>query len=98
MKKTILYAFLTAAVYLGTVSCERTDIIGGSVNNTDSLDISTYELLASNEETAVVAELFQKAGLVQEINGDVTVISPNKWSVNRYLRRKNSVNYKPAGD
>ena len=56
MKKTILYAFLTAAVYLGTVSCERTDIIGGSVNNTDSLDISTYELLASNEESAVVAE------------------------------------------
>ncbi len=98
MKKTILYAFLTAAVYLGTVSCERTDIIGGSVNNTDSLNISTFELLASNEETAVVAELFQKAGLVEEINGDVTVISPNKWSVNRYIRRKNSVNYKPAAD
>ena len=84
MKKMLLYFSLLCAC----VSC-RTDVIGGSVNETNRVDITTYEWLLQEETTAVVGQLFEKAGLKDVIESDVTVISPSKYSVNRYLRRRN---------
>lgn len=63
-------------------------IIGGEANETNRLEISTFDLLNRMEETKVVADLFERAGLKDAINGDVTVVAPNIWSVNRYLRRR----------
>ena len=82
MKKMLLYFSLLCAC----VSC-RTDVIGGSVNETNRVDMTTYEWLLQEETTAVVGQLFEKAGLKDVIESDVTVISPSKYSVNRYLRR-----------
>lgn len=84
MKKMLLYFSLLCAC----VSC-RTDVIGGSVNETNRVDMTTYEWLLQEETTAVVGQLFEKAGLKDVIESDVTVISPSKYSVNRYLRRRN---------
>ena len=86
MKKMLLYFSLLCAC----VSC-RTDVIGGSVNETNRVDMTTYEWLLQEETTAVVGQLFEKAGLKDVIESDVTVISPSKYSVNRYLRRRNYV-------
>ena len=93
--KKILY-ILTISISILVAACDRTDIIGGTINSTDSLSINTFEYLKSQEETEIAATLFEKAGLVDEINKEVTVISPNIWSINRYIRRKNSVNYRDA--
>ena len=86
MKKMLLYFSLLCAC----VSC-RTDVIGGSVNETNRVDMTTYEWLLQEETSAVVGQLFEKAGLKDVIESDVTVISPSKYSVNRYLRRRNYV-------
>lgn len=87
MKRIQLYACLLT-VFAAATSC-RTDVIGGSINETNHFDMTTYEWLLQEETTTVVAQLFEKAGYKDIINSDVTVISPSKYSVNRYLRRKN---------
>jgi hypothetical protein len=70
-------------------SCADDYIIGGDVNKTNVVALNTFDYLKSQDETGVVAELFEKAGLKDVINGkDITLIAPNKWSVNRYLRRR----------
>lgn len=94
------YILIIAATVLGlaSVSCQKMGSIGGSVNSTETLDITTSQWLAAQEETAVVAQLFEKAGLNDVIDGPVTVIAPNVWSVNRYIRRHNSINIKPSDE
>ena len=86
MKKIVLYIALAGIL---AVSCHKDDTIGGTINSTERMSITTYEWLKSQDETAVVADLFERAGLKDVINGDVTIVGPSKWSVNRYLRRKN---------
>lgn len=93
MNKSILLLFALALA----ASCGK-DNVEGTVNSTDPVPMTTSEWLASQSETKVVAELFDRAGLTDVINSDVTVIAPNVWAVNRYIRRHNSVNRKPAED
>lgn len=97
MRKHIIFIAAAFAAML-PVSCEKMGAIGGSVNSTEQLDMTTSQWLASQDETAVVARLFEAAGLNDVIDGDVTLIAPNKWSVNRYIRRHNSINRKPADE
>src|SRR5690554_8066120 len=90
MKKyiNIVIIFVMPLIQL---SCAEDDyIIGGELNLTNKFEMSTFEFLSQMEETSVIAELFDLAGLKDEINGDVTVVAPNIWSLNRYLRRKNN--------
>lgn len=88
MKRFFICA-AAAAILAPLFSSCRTDVIGGTINETNKFDMTTMEWLAQQEETKVVAELFEKAGLTDQVNGDVTLISPSKYSVNRYIRRKN---------
>lgn len=97
MSKYIIAAS-AAVLALALVSCEKMSSIGGTVNSTEKLDITTSEWLASQPETAVVAQLFEKAGLNDVINGEVTLLAPNQWAVNRYIRRHNSMTRKADGD
>ena len=87
--KRILEYLIVIVILLPVLSSCSTDVIGGSINETNKFDMTTYEWLLQNETTTVVAQLFDKAGLKDAINGDVTVISPSIYSVNRYVRRKN---------
>ncbi|MDY3979211.1 MAG: hypothetical protein SOZ00_04240 [Tidjanibacter sp.] len=98
MKNTLIYVVLALTLCLGLYSCESIDVQGGTVNSTEPLDITTFEYLSQLEETAVVAQLFERAGLKDAVNGEVTVIAPSKYAVNRYLRRHNSTNYIAKGD
>lgn len=85
MKRMILYGCL----FLMATACSDDDyIIGGKVNETNKVDQTTFEFLKSFEVTSKTAQLFEMAGMVDEINGDVTVIAPSNYAVNRYLRRK----------
>jgi hypothetical protein len=88
MKK--IYIILLAAVLsAGLVSCKK-DSIGGTINSTERLDITNFEWLRQTEETAVVADLFERAGLRDAVDApDVTIVGPSKWSVERYVRRRN---------
>lgn len=97
MKKIIILASVAAAAMM-FVSCEKMGSIGGTINSTEPLDITTSQWLAQQDETAVVAQLFEAAGLTDLIDGEVTLLAPNKWSVNRYIRRKNATTRKPAGE
>lgn len=86
MKKIFLYIFLTGFL----ASCANDDyVIGGDVNEV-GVDKSTSEFLASFEETTKTAELFERAGMTDEINGDVTLFAPSNYAINRYLRRVNN--------
>lgn len=74
-----------------TISCSDDDyIIGGEINESNRVDQTTFEFLASFEETKKTARLFEKAGMIDEINGDVTVIAPSNYAINRYIRRVNN--------
>lgn len=86
MKRTII---LIALASLLAVACHKDDSIGGTVNSTDVMDLTTSEWMAATDETAVVAMLFEKAGLTHLIDSTVTIVGPSKWSVQRYVRRRN---------
>lgn len=90
MKKYIGLSLMVISLATLLFSCSKDYIIGGKANSTQKLDINTFELLSSMEETKTVATLFERAGLKDIINGDVTIIAPNQWSVNRYLRRRHN--------
>lgn len=90
MKKIIIIISLALVCF----SCKKADVIGGTVNPTDRQDVTTYEFLMENEETAIVAQLFEAAGMKDLINDEVTLVAPSKYSVNRLIRRKNSANYR----
>jgi hypothetical protein len=86
MKRTIILIALTSML---AVACHKDDSIGGTVNSTDAMDLTTFEWMSQTDETAVVAQLFEMAGMVDDINGEVTIVGPSKWSVQRYIRRRN---------
>lgn len=98
MKRNFIIIASAAVAALVMASCHKLDSIGGTINSTEQLDITTSQWLAQQEETKVVADLFSAAGLNDVIDGEVTVIAPNKWSVNRFIRRHNSINRKAQGD
>ena len=85
----ILLVNITSVVCISFLNSCTTDVIGGSINEFNKFDVTTYEWLLQEETTNIVAQLFDKADLVDAINGDVTIISPSKYSVNRYVRRRN---------
>ncbi|MGX5690378.1 fasciclin domain-containing protein [Arcticibacter tournemirensis] len=84
---------LITLILIGTVifSCKKDDyIIGGENNGTNKVDMTTMEFLASLDVTNETARLFDKAGLASTVNGDVTVLAPSIYAINRYLRRQNN--------
>jgi hypothetical protein len=88
MKKIIL----GTGILLLLASCSKNKdyIIGGTVKKDNTVNQTTFEFLKSFDVTTETARLFERAGMTDEINGDVTVIAPNNYAVNRYLRRKNN--------
>lgn len=88
MKRIVLFVIALSALL--SVSCKKDDSIGGTVNSAEQMDINTYEWMSQTDETEVVAWLFDRAGLKDVINGeDVTIVGPSKWSVMRYVYRRN---------
>src|SRR5690606_41465060 len=85
MKKLILYCM----VALIATACSDDDyIIGGEVNETNQVDQTTFDFLKAFEPTTQTAQRIERAGLVDEGNGEVSVIPPSNYAVNRYLRRR----------
>lgn len=73
------------------VSCSKdSHIIGGKKNPTNKVNETTYDFLASFQVTTETAQLIKRAGLIDEVNGNVTIIAPSNYAVDRFLRRKNN--------
>ena len=90
MKKLInLTSILIAAVFFS--SCTKDNyVVGGKANESNKVNLTTYEFLKSFEGTTKTARLIERAGMVGAVNGDVTVFAPSNYAVNRYLQRKNN--------
>jgi len=85
MKKLL---FLSAITICFFSACQNEDyIIGGDVNETNIFDGTTFEWMQNSDVANETAQLFEIAGLQDELNGDVTVIAPSNYAVRRYLRR-----------
>lgn len=83
-----IYGLLLAFVM---TSCSKNGhIIGGEKNETNEVNMSTYDFFKTFEATSQTARLIERAGLVNEVNGNVTLIAPSNYAVNRYLRRQNN--------
>ena len=91
MKKFIYMIFIPVVALAFFTSCNNDYVIGGEINPTNQMDMTTFEFLQSLEITQQVATLFERAGMKDVINGDVTIIAPTQWSINRYLRRRHNV-------
>lgn len=89
MKKLIFY-ISASLLLLASCSKNKDYIIGGKANATNKVNQTTFDFLKSFEVTTETARLFERAGMTAEINGDVTVIAPSNYAVNRYLRRLNN--------
>jgi hypothetical protein len=96
--KKYLYIGFSFVIALAFLSCQKDYIIGGETNPTNKVDMTTLEFLKSIKETEQVAILFERAGMNGAVNGNVTVISPNQWSINRYLRRRHNVELRSNPD
>jgi hypothetical protein len=89
--KRILLFLLLPLLALHIHSCSKDKYkIGGTKNETNKVNLTTFEYLKSFEVTSNTAKLFEKAGLINEINGNVTLIAPSNYAINRYLQRKNN--------
>lgn len=89
MKKKYVFPVLLLAVI--SFSCKKDDyIIGGTKNETNKVDQTSFEFLKSFEVTSQTAALIERAGMTNEVNGDVTIFAPSNYAINRYLQRKNN--------
>jgi hypothetical protein len=87
MKNIIIISILCAFL----ISCTKNGyIIGGKKNPTNKVNKTTYDFLASFPVTTETAQLIKRAGLIDEVNGNVTIIAPSNYAVDRFLRRKNN--------
>lgn len=88
-----LNLLLCASVLL-LASCSKSKdyIIGGKKNPTNKVNETTSDFLKSFDVTTETGRLFERAGMDAEINGNVTVIAPSNYAVNRYLTRRNNRN------
>lgn len=85
-----LISFLLVAIFM--ISCSEGDYVIGGEPNTEmnKVDKTTFQFLESFEPTTKTAKLIEKAGMVDEVNGDVTVIAPSNYAIDRYIRRRNN--------
>jgi len=91
MKKYLYMGFALVIAATLFTSCSKDYVIGGDINPTNKVNMTTFDFLQSMDETKQVATLFERAGMKDIINGNVTVISPNQWSIDRYLRRRHNI-------
>lgn len=86
MKKILIPISFLLLLSLG--GCKKDNIIGGEKNETNEVNMTTYDFLKSFDVTTETARLIERAGMIDEVNGNVTLIAPSNYAVNRYLRRK----------
>ncbi len=87
----IFYTLPLMILHLAFSACERSDyIIGGTVNESNYVDKTTFDFLSSFEATKETAELIELAGIIEEVNKDITFLAPSNYAVRRYLRRLNN--------
>jgi hypothetical protein len=90
MRKAIIF-FLLPICLVTASSCSKDKyVIGGEKNETNKVNQTTYDFLKSFEATSETARLIERAGKINEVNGNVTIIAPSNYAVNRYLRRINN--------
>ena len=89
MKKILLLIYL-AGIILVSCSKKNNYIIGSTATSSNKVNQTTFDFLKSFDVTTETARLIERAGMIDEVNGDVTVIAPNNYAINRYLRRKNN--------
>lgn len=90
MKKIFLCVLLFSVAILHNSCAKKDYIIGGTKNETNKVNLTSFEFLKSFEATTNTAILIERAGMINEVNGDVTIIAPSNYAINRYLRRKNN--------
>jgi hypothetical protein len=88
--KKIHQILIVSFIAIALFSCSKDYIIGGKKNETNKVDQTTFDFLKSFEITTNTAILLERAGMVDEVNGDVTVFAPSNYAINRYLQRKNN--------
>ncbi len=86
MKKILIPISFLLLLSFG--ACKKDNIIGGEKNETNEVNMTTYDFLKSFDVTTETARLIERAGMIDEVNGNVTLIAPSNYAVNRYLRRK----------
>lgn len=85
IKHFLLPAF---AVTMMMASCKKDKyIIGGSLHNA-KVNMTTYEYLKTNRLFDTLLVLIDKAGMKEEINGDVTFFAPTDYSIKALLERR----------
>lgn len=89
MKKIFIIALLPFLA-LVPFSCKKDAYIMGGNKEVKEVNQTSFDFLKSFEVTSSTAALFEKAGMVNEVNGDVTIFAPSNYAINRYLRRKNN--------
>jgi len=90
MYKTYIFLLMGLASMCFSSCSKDGYIIGGEKNETSKVDMTSFEFLKTFEVTTETGRLLERAGLENEVNGDVTIIAPSNYAVNRYLRRKNN--------
>lgn len=87
MKKIFITIFIASMTISG---CQKDYIIGGKKNETNKVNLTTYDFLKSFDVTKSTSRLIERANLINEVNGKITLIAPSDYAVNRYLRRTNN--------
>lgn len=84
--------FLIFGLFILLNSCSKNKnyIVGGEAVKDNRVNQSTAAFLNTFKVTSETGKLFERAGLTNEINGDVTILAPNNYAVNRYIRRNNN--------
>lgn len=84
--------FLVLGLFILVNSCSKSKnyIIGDESISDNHVNQTTSEFLKTFDVTTETGKLFERAGLTKDVDGDVTIIAPNNYAIDRYLRRFNN--------
>lgn len=85
MKYILIMAFAVIAM---ASACKKDKyVIGGSLHDAH-VNMTTYDYLKTNRLFDTLLVLIDKAGMKEEINGDVTFFAPTDYSIKALLKRR----------
>ncbi|AWW31330.1 hypothetical protein DN752_15025 [Echinicola strongylocentroti] len=78
------YIYILAMAF-GMMSCIQDDyLVDGGVSSQE-IGTDTYTFLQSHPQLDTLALLIERAGLIDDVNGETTLFAPNNLSIQRYV-------------